>query len=182
MSIPTITTPRLILRAFTEGDLDPLHCILSERDVLRYFPKSEPLSRDRVQKMIVRLLKHWEERDYGLWAVASRSTGELMGRSGLQYLAETDEVEVDFILGQAFWGQGLATEAGRASLQYGFESVGIRSVVGIVYLENIASQRVLERLGMRFIELKQYFGMDCYRYAIERSAYEKVSAAWESAV
>jgi RimJ/RimL family protein N-acetyltransferase len=174
MSIPTITTPRLLLRAFTEEDLVPLHRILGERDVLRYFPKTDPLSRDRVQKMIVRLLTHWEERGYGLWAVVSRSTGELMGRSGLQYLTETEEVEVDFILDQAFWGRGLATEAGQASLQYGFESVGVGSVVGIVHPENIASQRVLEKLGMRFTERKQYFGMNCYRYAIARSAYERV--------
>jgi ribosomal-protein-alanine N-acetyltransferase len=86
----------------------------------------------------------------------------------LQYLPETDEVEVDFILGTKFWGQGFATEAGQASLQYGFENLDIDIIVGIVHTDNAASQRVLEKIGMRFMEAKAYFGMACYRYAIVR--------------
>jgi ribosomal-protein-alanine N-acetyltransferase len=72
-------------------------------------------------------------------------------------------------LAPAFWGQGVATEAGQAALRYGFETLGVEQVVGIVHPENMASRRVLEKLGMRLIERRQYFGMDCYRYAVERS-------------
>ena len=179
MRIPTIATPRLTLRAFTEKDVEPLHRILSGRDVLRYFPRTDPPPPDRVQKMVSGLLKHWEKYGYGLWAVESRSTRELMGRSGLQYLPETEEIEVDFLLGKAFWGKGFATEAGRASLRHGFEELGLESVVGIVHPENKASQRVLEKLGMKFMEQTRYFGMDCYRYAIERPGYARASASWE---
>jgi len=179
MSIPTITTPRLILRAFTAEDTDSLQRILGEEGVLRYFPKSDPPPRDKVQAMIARQLKHWEERGYGLWAVESRPTGELLGRCGLQYLPETDETEVDFILGKKFWGQGLATEAGRASVRYGFEELPLASIVGIVHPENLASRRVLEKLGMKLIERRRYFDMDCYRYAIERAWYRAVAEAPE---
>ena len=80
-----------------------------------------------------------------------------------------DEVEVDFILGSQFWGQGFATEAGQASLKYGFENLDLDIIVGIVHSDNIASQRVLEKIGMRLMEEKEFFGMACYRYAIERS-------------
>ena len=118
--------------------------------------------------MIHNLLKHWEEYGYGLWAVDSGADGQLIGRCGLQYLPETDEVEVDFILGPKYWGQGLATEAALASLQYGFENLNLDIIVGIVHIENAASQRVLEKIGMRIAEAKSYFGMACYRYAIER--------------
>jgi ribosomal-protein-alanine N-acetyltransferase len=123
---------------------------------------------------------HWRERGYGLWAVEARSTGQLMGRSGLQYLPETDEVEVDFLLGRAHWGKGFATEAGRASVRYGFEEVGVESIVGIVHPDNTASRRVLEKLGMRSTGPAEYFGMACYRYAVERSAYDGVSESWRS--
>jgi RimJ/RimL family protein N-acetyltransferase len=181
MTIPTLTTPRLVLRAFTKEDVDAMYYVLREEDVLRYFPPTDPLPRDRVQKMILGLLKHWDARGYGLWAVESRSTGVLMGRCGLQWLPDTEEVEVDFILGKAFWGQGFATEAGRASLQYGFEELRFERVAGIVHVENIASQRVLEKLGMALVEQREFFGMECYRYAIERSSYNKVSALWEFA-
>ena len=91
-----------------------------------------------------------------------------MGRCGLNYLTETDEVEVDFILGTQFWGQGFATEAGQAGLRYGFENLDLDIIVGIVHADNVASQRVLEKIGMRLMEAKEQFGIPCYRYAIKR--------------
>jgi len=230
MRIPTITTPRLILRAFFEEDVDPFHHILGERDVLRYFPNTNPPSRDQVQKMVSKQLKHWEEHGYGWWAVEPRTEKNLapfgrkvlhgvsrpsgapkscahsdrgaitlegglpptnkprhhgvykkfrdvkfIGWCGLQYLPETEEVEVAYLLGKAYWGKGLATEAAQASLRYGFEDLGLESIVGIVHLENKASQRVLEKLGLTCVEQANYFGMDCYRYSIECSSYKSAS-------
>jgi ribosomal-protein-alanine N-acetyltransferase len=169
MNIPTIKTANLNLRAFNEQDTDDLHQILIGKNVLQYFPNSSPPSREQVEKVILSMLKHWAEYGYGLWAVESRPEGKLMGRCGLQCLTETDEVEVDFILGTQFWGQGFATEVGQASLQYGFANLDLDIIVGIVHTANVASQRVLEKIGMRFTEAKEYFGMACYRYAIERS-------------
>jgi RimJ/RimL family protein N-acetyltransferase len=181
MTIPTLTTPHLVLRAFTEEDVDAMHRILGGEGVLRYFPPTDPPSRDRVQRMILGLLRHWDERGYGLWAVESRPNGELMGRCGLQYLAELDEVEVDFILGRAFWGQGFGTEAARASVRYGFEELGLDRVVGIAHVENRASQRVLEKLGMNLVEQREFFGIPCCRYSVERPTFDRVSASWETA-
>jgi RimJ/RimL family protein N-acetyltransferase len=83
-------------------------------------------------------------------------------------------VEIDFILGKPYWGQGFASEAGRTSLCYGFDQLGVTSVVGIVHPENKVSQRVLEKLGMRLAEHTQYFGMEVYRYTIDRSTWESI--------
>jgi len=168
MNIPTITTQNLQLRPFTLTDTTPLYDILTGRDVLKYFPGTQSPSVEQVQRMIGRLLTHWQEKGYGLWAVELHSTGTLLGRCGLQHIAETDEVEIDFILDRHYWGQGFATEAGQVSLQYGFEVLNLTSVVGIVHPGNLASQRVLEKLGMRFVEEREYFGMACYRYVGER--------------
>lgn len=171
MNIPTLQTPRLILRAFSEDDALPMHRILSGKGVLRYFPTTDPPPLDRVHKMILNILKHWEKRGYGLWAVESRATGELMGRCGLQLIPDTNEVEIDFILGSSLWGQGYATEAGQAAMHYGFETLSTNTVVGIVHPQNKASQRVLEKLGMARTRQAVYFGMDCFRYAMEQAAY-----------
>jgi RimJ/RimL family protein N-acetyltransferase len=181
MTIPSIVTPRLILRAFTEQDINPMYQILNQEEVLRYFPPSDAPSRDRAQRMILRLLSHWAERGYGLWAVETRKGGTLVGRCGLQFLPETEEVEVDFILGKPFWGQGFATEAGRASIRYGFEELRAERIVGIVHVENRASQRVLEKLGMEVVEQKQFFGMECYRYMVEHPSYDQACESWENA-
>ena len=171
MSIPILTTTRLTLRAFTEEDIDPLQRILSEEGILRYFPRTDPPARDRVERLIAHQLKHWEEHGYGWWAVEPRWEKQLIGWSGLQFLPETEEVEVGYLLDQAFWGKGLATEAAQACLQYGFESFDVENIVAIVHPENITSQRVIEKLRMSFVDQAHYFGMDCYRYSIERSSF-----------
>ena len=171
MKITEILTERLNLRSFHETDILPMQRILNGKDVLRYFPKTDPLSRERVERMISNLLKHWKEHGFGLWAVEKRSTGELLGRCGLQIIPDTGEREVDFIFGRAYWGQGFATEAGLASLHYGFEVVQLDEIVGIVHVENIASMRVLEKIGMQRTRREQYFGIDCFRYAIKRKEY-----------
>jgi ribosomal-protein-alanine N-acetyltransferase len=171
MTIPTIQTFRLTLRAFTEGDSEPLHHILSDGDVLQYYPNPDPPPRDRVRKFIANQLEHWKEHGFGWWAIEPHHGNELLGWSGLQYLPETKEVEVAYLLGKAHWGKGLATEAAKASLEYGFDQLGLECIVGIVHPDNVASQRVLEKVGMSFVERAHYFGMDCYRYSIERLKY-----------
>ena len=173
-SIPTITTSRLILRAFTEEDIDPLHNILGEEDTLRYFPNPDPPSREKVEKLISARLQHWKDHGYGWWAIEQRSKKGLIGWSGLLFLPETEEVEVGYLLDKAFWGKGLATEAAQACLQYGFKNFDMQSIVAIVHLENVASQRVIEKLGMSFVDAAHYFGMDCHRYLIERSSFDSI--------
>ena len=172
MPIPELLTARLRLRTFAEADAEVFHRIMAEEGVLRYFPSTQPPSLEQVSKMIGWFLNHWQEHGFGDWVVESRATGELMGRCGLLYIRDTRETEIDFLLGKAFWGKGYATEAARASLEYGFKALRLESVVGIVHPENLASQRVLEKLGMRQTRRTQYFGMDCFRYEVTRTEYE----------
>jgi ribosomal-protein-alanine N-acetyltransferase len=173
MIILSRTTHHLVLRAFAENDADSLYRLLRGKDMLRYFPRTDPPSLERVRRLVKNYIDHWQENGYGLWAVTSRSTGELMGRCGLQYLPDTKETEIDFLLGRPFWGQGYATEAGRASLRYGFQELRLERVVGIVHPDNAASKRVLEKLGLAFAEERIYFGMRCHRYLIERVQFEE---------
>jgi len=168
--IPTITTSRLVLRPFTEEDVEPLYRVLGQKDILCYFPNPNPLSMERVERLIERQLQHWDEHGYGWWAIEARSKPELIGWGGLQYLPETDETEVAYLLSQAFHGNGLGTELAQASLKFGFDRFAdLENIIAIVHPENIASQRVALKAGLAFVERTNYFGMDCYRYIIERS-------------
>ncbi|MCP4425237.1 MAG: GNAT family N-acetyltransferase [Chloroflexi bacterium] len=169
MIIPTITTSRLVLRPFTPQDAIHLHRILNEDDILRYFPGTKRPSLEQTQRMVQGQLKHWQKYGCGWWAVESRANNQFIGWCGLQYLPDTDEIEVAYLLDKAHWGRGLATEAGLSSLQFGFETLGLTQIVGIVHPENKASQRVLEKSGLYFVEQTRYFGMDCYRYLITES-------------
>lgn len=168
MDIPTITTPRLTLRAFVLQDAAPLHRIFGSPGVLRYFPSSKPPSLDQVQKVIDGQLAHWAQYGYGWWATVLRSDNTFVGWSGLQFLPETDETEIAYLLDPDFWGQGLATEAAKAGLRYGLDKLGLETIVAIVHPENAASRRVIDKLGLAFVEQKPYFGMECCRYVTSR--------------
>lgn len=167
--IPAISTDRLKLRGFTLDDVQPLHRVMHDAAVMRYFPAAPLPTVERIEKTIHLQLQHWQEHGFGWWAVEELASGMLMGWAGLQYLPDTDENEVAYLLGKDFWGHGYATEAARASLSFAFEVVALPAIVGIVHCENVPSQRVLEKIGMVRAERKEYFGMDCYRYFIERS-------------
>jgi RimJ/RimL family protein N-acetyltransferase len=171
MEAPTVVTERLVLRSFTDHDSEALHRIMNQEDVLRYFPNSKPPPLDVVDRLIGRQLQHWREHGYGWWAVELREEPGLVGWNGLQYLPETDEVEVGYLLSREHWGRGLAAEGAREGLQCGFEELGLDEIVGIVHPDNVASQRVLEKLGMVRTAETEYFGMPVYRYAIEAAAY-----------
>jgi RimJ/RimL family protein N-acetyltransferase len=168
MNIPTLRTPRLTLRPFVKDDRLPLHCILQEPDILCYFPTPAPPSLDRVEKIIERQLEHWEKHHLGWWAVAPLGQAELIGWNGLQFLPETGEVEVGYLLSHAWWGKGLATEGARAALDYGFRTLDLKQIIGLVHPDNLASQRVLEKAGLIFSNCAEYFGMHMLRYLIEK--------------
>ena len=172
MAIPTRKTERLTLRSFTGSDAILLHRIMGQPDMLRFFPNSTPPEVDRVERLVNFQLAHWEEYGYGWWAiekvevVEEKEKGHFIGWAGLQFLPDTDEVEVAYMLDKNYWGRGLATEAANEGLRYGFEQLKVNEIVGIVHPENAASIRVIEKMGMTFDVRKPYFGMDCFRYVL----------------
>lgn len=175
MDIPEIKTPRLNLRAFNLDDVDPLFEILLVPGVLRYFPTPDPPERDRVQKLIEGQLDHWQDHGYGWWAVEFQADRKLIGWSGLQYLPDTEEIEIGYLLAKSHWGKGLATESAKVGLDFGFNDLNLTEIIGIVHPENIPSQHVLEKIGLFFIEETEYFGMKCFKYKIIRAGIERVS-------
>ena len=171
MNIPTIKTERLTLRPFRETDAEPLFRILATDGVLQYFPSSTPPSIEKAQRIIIAQLNHWEEHGLGWWAVEHPDSDHLIGWNGLQYLPDTDEIEIGYLLARPFWGQGLATEGAHPGLAYGFETLKLPEIIAVVHPENIASQRVIEKLEMNFTGETEYFGMPVFRYILDRETY-----------
>ncbi|MCF7826647.1 MAG: GNAT family N-acetyltransferase [Candidatus Marinimicrobia bacterium] len=122
-------------------------------------------------------MKHYQDHQFGWWAVEEIDVGKLIGWNGLQYLPETNEVEVAYLLSRKKWGQGLASEGAQASLQFGFEVLQLETIIGITHLENKASQKVLEKIGMHSRERNHYFGMDCYKYIIHNPKHSSEPSA-----
>ena len=166
--IPTITTSRLTLRPFSLTDDIRLHTIMNEPNIMQYFPRTDPPNIERVQALIELQLMQYETYNLGWWAVVPDGGTDLIGWNGLQYLPETDEVEVGYLLSKQFWGRGYATEGARVSLEFGFEKLVQKQIVGLTHPENMASQNVLKKCGMRYIEQKEYFGMQLFRFVLSK--------------
>jgi ribosomal-protein-alanine N-acetyltransferase len=187
----TITTARLNLRPFTLADLDEYqHAIFGDADVIRYLPASALSPRDRAEAAIKRFTQQWIDRGFGMLAIdrlvdddalarapASKDTVDpqparrLIGHCGLQPLENTPEIEVAYALAKAYWGQGLATEAARAMLRFGFEQMRLERIVAIALQANIASQRVMQKLGMKYVKDARHYAAEVVFYAITREEY-----------
>ena len=164
--LPTLHTTRLTLRQFAPADVAALHQILLTPDILRYFPTPGAPSLERTTRIVNRQIEQWQTIGYGWWALTTPAADQLIGWCGLQFLPETNETEVGYLLAQPFWGQGLATEAAQATAAYAFEHYDFPELIGITHPDNIASQRVLQKAGMVFTRADRYFNMGCFRYAM----------------
>ncbi len=164
---PTLTTRRLILRPFDVDDCDSLLEITQEPDIFRYFPTKTPWDMDKVERAIRYQSDHWNRHHYGLFAITARKDGQLMGWCGLEYLPDTNETEVGYLLGHAFWGKGYASEAAKASVKFGLREMGMKQIIGLTDPANFASQRVLEKCGLKFTRRQVYFGTEMLRFAIQ---------------
>jgi RimJ/RimL family protein N-acetyltransferase len=148
---PTLETAHLRLRTWRDDDLEPLAGLNANPLVMRHMGRG-PLSRDETRAQLERFRSHWREHGFGLWAVEERETGAFLGRTGLSYHAVwPDDPEVGWFLDPAVWGRGLATEAGQASVRYGFEVLGADRLVSICVLENEPSRRVMAKLGFTYL-------------------------------
>jgi RimJ/RimL family protein N-acetyltransferase len=150
MDVPEILTPRLRLRGWREGDVELMAAIYAEPEVVRYL---RPLDLEGTRQQLGRFVDHWEEHGFGLWAVEERSSSRLIGRIGLanhdDWTASNNDAEVGWTLDRSTWGQGIATEGGAAALRFGFEMKRMDRIISIAHRQNVASQRVMEKLGLR---------------------------------
>jgi ribosomal-protein-alanine N-acetyltransferase len=166
MTIPSLETTHLILRPWTMEDADTLFLILQEPGILKYFPPTT-FTLEKTQHYITHQLKHWQERGYGHWAVTLKEDSRVVGWNGLEYLPETDENEVAYLLSHLIWGRGFATEAAQLAVKFGLESAGLHAIIGLVHPGNVGSIRVLEKCGLTFIDRKVYWGLEMCRYRTE---------------
>jgi RimJ/RimL family protein N-acetyltransferase len=167
---PFLATSRLLMRQFTLDDVDALYRIMNEPDMMRYFPTPTAPERERVERLVARQIDHWRVHGHGWWAVTLPDRGQFIGWCGLQYLPETDEVEVGYLFDRPQWGKGLATEAAKASVAYGFQVHNLPFIVGLTHPDNIASQRVLQKSGLHYTGVAHYFNMTCHRFSMPNPA------------
>jgi RimJ/RimL family protein N-acetyltransferase len=160
----------LLLRQWRESDLDPLVEIYTQPDYLAHMP---PLDRDGTAKQIEAFMRRWRDDGVCQWAAVDLPTDRLIGRIGLlrhhDWPVEPDPIEVGWTLHRDYWGRGLATEGGRASMQIWRERLlGDQRLISITVPENTRSRAVMERLGLTIRGTARWRTLDVVWYAIDR--------------
>jgi RimJ/RimL family protein N-acetyltransferase len=163
-----VETARLRLRLFTPDDLDGLCGLTRDPEVMRYIGHGHTLSREETLKNLNLIMNVFRRRGYGRWALEWRDTGAFIGYCGLSSGNPDVGVELAYMLAREEWGKGLALEAGRAALRYGFETLGVNSIAGLTLQDNGRSRKVLERLGMKFLRAAHYYDFACAHYTVAR--------------
>lgn len=158
------------------NDLEEMAALRANPEVMLYISHGEPHSREKVEKSIGINEKSWNEKGFGKWSVRQKGSDRLMGWCGLGALDQSEEIEVGYGFAKEFWGQAFATEAATASLRFGFEHVRLDRIVAVAFADNLASLRVIEKIGLKYERIGHYYGEDLPYYALNRIEYRPTEA------
>jgi ribosomal-protein-alanine N-acetyltransferase len=157
-----LQTARLRLeRLALEHKPDVARLSLDPRVYRTLWPSSYKPTEDDVRSGLNEKLMHWARHGFGLWLLSDACTGEFVGRGGLQYTDASGEraVEVAWAIVPERWGEGLATELARASVDVAFNALGLRELMAITLHDNLASRRVMEKAGFAYDREIEHVGL-----------------------
>ena len=141
---PQLTTGRLVLRRWREGDRAPFHALNSDESVMATI--GPPMSRGESDGFMNRIEQHFDQYGYGLWCMDL--DGDPIGFTGLFHPWFRDGVEIGWRVRSAFWGRGFAPEAAREVLRFGFEDAGFDEIISFTAVSNVNSRRVMDKIGL----------------------------------
>src|SRR5436190_5792633 len=150
-----LETERLVLRRFTEDDVDNLVELDSDPDVMHFINGGRPTPRHEIESDVLPMFLDYYARfaGYGFWAAIEKSTGRFVGWFHFRPAkdAPPNELELGYRLCKSAWGKGYATEGSRALIQKGFSELGVQRVVAFTMVVHVASRRVMEKAGLRLV-------------------------------
>jgi RimJ/RimL family protein N-acetyltransferase len=157
---PVIDTGRLVLRRFVPDDLDAFYELGSRPEVIRYAQSTPIASREAALEFMKAAPFHdYATHGYGRFACVWKPTGAVIGFSGIKFVPEINDNELGYRFLPEYWGRGLATEAGRASIDFARSVLGLKRLVALVHPENAASARVLDKLGFSIEKQIRFSGL-----------------------
>lgn len=167
-----LETERLIIRPFTESDVPDVFAMRSDKEIMRYI-RTPHKDIAETKKWVTMLSSRWDKDGIGFCSLIEKETGKFIGWCGLWQLVENGEIEVGYAIAKSHWGRGLASEAAESFLKYGFERLNLDKIVALAREENVASRRVMEKLGMAFGYVGTFYGMQLFHYGITREEYDR---------
>lgn len=162
-----IETQRLTIREFTQDDFDDFASLVADPEVMRFSLKG-PLDQQEAKKYFQsRILAHYQENGFGLWALVLKEEKTLIGFAGLitQEIEGKKKIELAYRLLPTYWGRGLASEAANAISEYAFTKLQLKDLISIIDTANHRSLLLAKRLGMNSLKKTQFHGFEVFVYA-----------------
>jgi len=163
-----LETERMWLCAWEPDDWRVLAPIVQDAEVARYLGDGQPFTEERVREFVQRQCTGLTRNGFCMWQPVLKATGEPLGFCGLQPLVETELIEIGWVFARTHWKHGLAREAARAAMRFGFASAGLPELVAVIAPPNAASIRVAEALGMRYRRQRVHQGFEVAEYAMSK--------------
>lgn len=181
MNMSPIETRRLILREIQPQDLEGMFLLDSDPLVHRYLLNQPVKHRDESALIIESIRAQYRSNGIARWAVIEKQSGDFVGWSGLKLEDEpmnglTRFHDIGYRLRPAFWGKGYARESATMALRYGFEALQLPHVYAAAHIENLASNRVLEHIGMKQQGQFSDNGGEQYMYRLDKTEWERRTA------
>lgn len=161
-----LETNRVLLRKFDISDAVNFYELNSNPNVIKYTGNSAFKDVNEARKFLENY-SDYQRNGYGRWAVINKSTNQFLGWCGLKYDEDLDETDIGFRFFEHFWNQGFATESAKACIDYGFNELHLKTIVGRAMKENMASIKVLEKIGLKFEKAFDFDGQEGVVYKIE---------------
>jgi RimJ/RimL family protein N-acetyltransferase len=167
-----IETPRLFLRPFEPDDVEAAFAWLSDPDVMRFIPAGPHTTVAKTRTRIAEYRAQQAARGFSKWIVIEKESGQSIGDSGLLVLNELGPMtDLGFRFAKAYWGRGYATEVATAWIKMAFEKLGLDRLSAFAHVDNLASRRVLEKVGFQYQTRQLVMGMDSATYALGAGDY-----------
>ncbi len=158
-----IETNRLILRPWNDDDLSIAIEMGAEPEIMHFFPSLQ--TEEMVREMIKRFQKSYQEFGYCFFAAIDKDSSEVVGMIGMQYIPfethYTPAVEIGWRLRKKFWRKGLATEGAKAILDFAWSKTDLKEIYAMAVLENRPSIKVMENIGMTYLEGEDFNHPNC---------------------
>ena len=158
-------TDRLAFREWNDDDLIRFHAICSEPKVMQFVGDGQAWTKDRTGQFLQSASDMLQEHGYCQWALIHKADGLLIGYCG--FVKSDNTPGIGWRLAPEHWGQGLATEAARAVLKHGIETLRFQRAIATVQAANVALIRVIEKLGMTLVERFDRGGREVLVYSAD---------------
>jgi RimJ/RimL family protein N-acetyltransferase len=170
-----LTSRRLSLRPIEPAEATTLHELWIDERVRRFLWDGKVIPFEQTQDTVEKSVRLFEERGFGLWGMHEHGSAELIGFVGYWYFRTPPALELVYGVHHLHWNLGLATEASRSVIAYGFDQLGFETIDASTDVGNSASVKVLEKLGMSFRRRNVVEGLDTLFHSLQRNEWWKAN-------